>query len=126
MIKWGWVEELSYVLWSYRMTIHFNTKETPFKLKFGQDIIILIEVEHPSSHVSNYSKDVNDWLRVKNLNFLEEGKEMAYIWLLAYKEKIRKYFDKQVQSKDFHEWDVVLRRANSPKKETSEGKISMN
>ena len=101
------MEELSYVLWSYRMTVHSNPKETPFKLTFGQDTVILIEVEHPLNHVCNYSKDVNDWLKAKNLNFLEEGKEMAYIWSLAYKEKIRKYFDKQVQSKDFCEWDLV-------------------
>ena len=37
---------------------------------------------------------MNDQLRAKNLDFLEENKEMAYIWSVAYQEKIKKYFDK--------------------------------
>ena len=42
-------------------------------------MVIPIKIGHPSDYVSNYSKDMTDWLRAKNLDFLEEDKEMAHI-----------------------------------------------
>ena len=42
--KRAWVEELLSMLWSYRMTVHTDTKETPFRLTFGQDAFILMEI----------------------------------------------------------------------------------
>ena len=88
--------ELPYVQWSYRMVIHSDAKGTLFRLTFRQNVIILIEIGHPLDHVSNYYEDMDDWLRAKNLDFLERDREKADIWLIAYKEKIKKYFDKQV------------------------------
>ena len=57
---------------------------------------------------------------------MEEDREMAYIWLAASKEKINKYFDKQVWLRDFHEGDLVLRKVDDPKKESSKGKMAAN
>ena len=51
---------------------------------------------------------------------------MANIRSVAYKKKIKKYFDKQVQSKDFHVGYLVLRRIDDPRKETNEGKMIAN
>ena len=50
---------------------------------FGQDVVILVEIEHPLDHVSNYFEDKNDWFKAKNLDFLEEDREMAHIQLVA-------------------------------------------
>jgi ribonuclease HI len=36
-----WVEELPSVLWAYRTTVRTPTKETPFKLTFGTEAVIL-------------------------------------------------------------------------------------
>ena len=66
LAKGGWVEELTCVLLSYRVTIHIDTKETLFKLTFGHDAIILVEIRQPSNHISNYSEETNDWLRVES------------------------------------------------------------
>ena len=88
------MEELPYVLWLYRMTVHTDTKKTPFKLTFGQDMIILVEIGQTLDCVLRYSKDVNDRLKAENLYLVQEDKEMAYIRLVAYKEKVKKYFDK--------------------------------
>ena len=62
LAKKGWVKELPCVLWSYKMTIHMDTKETPFKLTFGQDTVILIDIGQ-TSNVFNYSEEINDRLR---------------------------------------------------------------
>ena len=42
--KGAWLEELPSVLWAYRMTIRVSLGETPFKLTFGTEAIIPVEV----------------------------------------------------------------------------------
>ena len=71
-------------------------------------------------------EDANDWLKAKNLDFLKEDKEMAHIWLIACKEKIKKYFDKWVRLKDFHEGNLVLKRAGGPRTKVRERKMVAN
>jgi transposase InsO family protein len=43
-VKGMWVEELPSVLWAYRTTVRTPTKETPFKLTFGTEAVIPIEI----------------------------------------------------------------------------------
>ena len=43
-VKGLWAEQLPSVLWSYRTTVHTDTKETPFRLTFGQDAVIPVEI----------------------------------------------------------------------------------
>ena len=76
--------------------------------------------------MAHYSKETNDQLRDENLEFLEKDREMAHIWSIAYKDKIKTYFNKQVHPWDFHKEDLILRKTNSPRKETGEGKTLTN
>ena len=39
MAKGAWLEELQNVLWAYRMTTRIPTRETPFKLTFGTEVV---------------------------------------------------------------------------------------
>ena len=39
-----WPEELPSVLWVYRITIRTSTWETPFRLAYGSDVVILAEI----------------------------------------------------------------------------------
>ena len=42
--KGAWLEELPNVLWAYRTTARTPTRETPFRLTYGTEAIIPIEV----------------------------------------------------------------------------------
>ncbi|MCI29485.1 gypsy retrotransposon integrase-like protein, partial [Trifolium medium] len=42
--KGKWTEELHSVLWSYRTTPHSTTGETPFRLTYGTDAVIPVEI----------------------------------------------------------------------------------
>ena len=42
--KGKWLEELPNILWAYKTTIRAPTRETPFKLTFDIEIVILVEV----------------------------------------------------------------------------------
>ena len=46
--KGAWADELRSVLWSYQTTPQLTTGETPFKLNYGVDAMILVEVEEPN------------------------------------------------------------------------------
>ncbi|QHN81492.1 Gypsy retrotransposon integrase-like protein [Arachis hypogaea] len=46
--KSSWAGELALVLWSYRMTPQSSTRETPFRLIYGVDAVILVEIGEPS------------------------------------------------------------------------------
>ncbi len=39
-----WVEELPSVLLAYKTTVRTPTKETPFKLTFGTEAVIPVEI----------------------------------------------------------------------------------
>ena len=49
--KGVWPDELSGVLWAYRMTMKTSTGETSFKLAYGSEAIILAEVHMPNHKV---------------------------------------------------------------------------
>ena len=44
MAKGAWPEELQNVLWAYRTTTRVPTREIPFRLTFGTEAVILMEV----------------------------------------------------------------------------------
>ena len=42
--KGAWLEELQNVLWAYKTTTRVLTGETPFRLTFGTEVVITMEV----------------------------------------------------------------------------------
>ena len=55
-----WLEELPSVLWAYRTTARTPIKETSFRLAYGSEAIILVEVGLTSYRVENYDENRND------------------------------------------------------------------
>ena len=43
-VKGIWPEELPSILWAYRTAVRTPTRETPFRLAYGSDAVILAEV----------------------------------------------------------------------------------
>ena len=55
-----WPEELPSILWAYRTTTRMPTRETPFRLTYGSEAIILVEVGLTSYRVHNHDESKND------------------------------------------------------------------
>ena len=55
-----WPEELSSVLWPYRMMAKTPTGETPFRLAYRSKAIIPVEVGLISYKVGNHDESRND------------------------------------------------------------------
>ena len=58
--KGSWPEELSNVLWAYRTTARTPIRETPFRLTYGTEVVILVEVGVASMRRKAFNEDNND------------------------------------------------------------------
>ena len=75
--KGAWPEELPNVLWAYRTTTRTPTGETPFRLTYGIEAVIPVEVGVTSTRREVFHEESNDvHLRI-NLDFLDEVREKA-------------------------------------------------
>ena len=67
--KGAWAEELPQVLWAYRITPHFTTGESPFRLAYGMEAMIPVEIEEGSPRMILYNKEVNSQVQRKNSTY---------------------------------------------------------
>ena len=87
--KGKWVEELPHVLWTYRTTPRRSTKETPFSMTYGAEVVILLEIGFLTSRTSSFNSKDNDEQLAKSLDLIEEKRENAMIQLAYYQQKLK-------------------------------------
>ena len=49
-----WLDELPRALWAYKMTVRAPIRETPFKLTYGSEAMIPVEVHMGNHKVMKY------------------------------------------------------------------------
>ena len=59
-VKGAWPEELPNVLWAYKTTARTSTGETPFRLTYGIEAVIPVEVGVTSMRREAFNEDSND------------------------------------------------------------------
>ncbi|GAU12536.1 hypothetical protein TSUD_182500 [Trifolium subterraneum] len=122
--KGNWTEELHNVLWSYRTTPHSTTGETPFRLTYGTEAVIPVEIGEPSSRIEYpLEEDMNDELLREELDLVEELRTGASLREATLKQKIAARHDKRVIKREFEVGSLVLRRNQ---KDAREGKLAAN
>ena len=104
-----WPDELPSVLWAYCTTARTPTGETPFRLAYGTDAVIPMEVGLTSYRVESYSKDNEEALRLQ-LDLVDEVRAIAKQRLARYQNLMAKYYNSNVRRKDFQIGDLVLRK----------------
>ena len=78
------MEELPYVLWTYRTTSRRSTGEIPFSMTYGVEAIIPLETGFPTSRTSSFNPRDNDEQLTKSLDLIEEKRENAMVQLAYY------------------------------------------
>ena len=58
--KGVWLDELPGILWAYRTTMRTPTGKTPFKLAYGSEAVIPIEVHMANHSVITYQDKDNE------------------------------------------------------------------
>ena len=73
--KGAWQEELPNVLWAYRTIARTPTRETPFRLTYGTEAVIPVEVGVTSISRKAFSEEGNEDKLQLNLDCLDEVRD---------------------------------------------------
>ena len=99
--KGKWVEELLSVLWTHRTTVRKSTGETPFAMAFGVEAVIPLEVGMPTTRTTEFEVEANEEALWKDLDLLEEKRDLAVIRLASYQQEMKREHDKNVRTRTF-------------------------
>ena len=121
--KGTWPEELPNVLWANRTTARTPTRETPFKLTYGTEAIILVKVGVTNTRRAAFSEEGNDEELQINLDCLDEVRENASNRMAKYRQKMAEYYNRRVKLRQLDIGDLVLRKVSVATKDPNQGKL---
>ena len=102
------------------------TGETPFKLTYGSEAVIPVEVHMANHRVMVYQeKDNTEQLRL-NLNLIDEVRTDADERTARYKNLMARQYDAMVKSRRFNIGNVILKRVSLATKNPAHGKLGPN
>nr|XP_025664335.1 uncharacterized protein LOC112762688 [Arachis hypogaea] len=116
-----WADELGSVLWSYRTTPQTTTGETPFRLTYGVEAVIPVEIGHPSPR-----KTVGENDEEAERDLIDETRSITHLRELALKQRISLRYNHGVIRRAFAADDLVLRRNDIGPPTPGEGKLTPN
>ena len=96
-----WPDELPSILWAYQTTARTPTGETPFRLAYGSNAVILAELWLTSYRVENYNEDKNEKAMRLQLDLVDEVHATAEQRLARYQNLMAKHYNFNVRQKDF-------------------------
>jgi hypothetical protein len=102
-----WLQELSVVVWSLRMTPSRATGFTQLFLVYGAEAILPTDLEYGSPRVRGYDEGANQRAREDSLDQLDEACTVALMHSVKYQQALRRYQARK--RRDFSEGDLVLR-----------------
>nr|XP_025665327.1 uncharacterized protein LOC112764025 [Arachis hypogaea] len=116
-----WAELIPEVLWAYNTTIHSTTKETPFRLVYGSEAMIPMEVSQSS--IRTLAED-HEKARQAELDLIEEIRETAAIRHRALQQQVSRRYSRKVVPRSFNHGDLVLRKTEQARRPPSHGKLA--
>ncbi|XP_072084512.1 uncharacterized protein [Arachis hypogaea] len=99
-----WADELESILWSYRTTPQTTTGETPFRLTYGVEAVIPVEIGDPSPRKTVVGNDEE-----AERDLIDEERSIAHIKELALKQRISLRYNYGVVRREFATDGLVLR-----------------
>ncbi|XP_025661221.1 uncharacterized protein [Arachis hypogaea] len=120
--KGEWADLIPEILWSYNTSIQSATGETPFKLVYGAEALIPVEV----SRTELYDQSNNLQARTAELDLVEEERDISAIKQRARKQYLERRHNKKVVHRSFNNGDLILRCTEEARKPPAYGKLAAN
>ena len=108
------------------MTVRTPIGETPFKLAYVSDAVILVEVGLTSYRVDHYKDEDNQKQLHLSLNLIDEVRMDTKQRVARYKNLMTKHYDALVKPRKFNIEDLVLKRVSLATKDPAHGKLGPN
>ena len=99
------------------------TGETPFRLTYGTETVIPVEVGVASTRRTTFSEEGNDEKLRVNLDCLDEVRDKASSRMVEYQWKMAEYYNKRVKLRQLDIGDLVLRKVTMATRDPTQGKL---
>ena len=103
-----------------------TTRETPFALGFGTEVVAPIEIRLKSPRIELASMDQNEEALHLNLDLLDEKREQVLQRTKDYQRKTARYYDQKVKPRSYKPGDLVLKKLLPARKNPAHGKLRPN
>ena len=108
------------------MTARTPTGETPFRLTYGNEVVIPAKIGLTSYRVDNHDDARNDEAIRLQLDLVDEVRQIAEQRLARYQDRIAKHYNSGVRHRDFKVGDLILKKVISVARDPSQGKLGPN
>nr|KYP74108.1 Pol polyprotein [Cajanus cajan] len=116
--KGQWADGLSNIL--------STTQETPYRLTYGADAMILVEIGETSHRRQVFNSEQNAQELAADLDLIDELRDEARIHEEACKLRASRRYNTRVRPRSFRVGDLVWRLLGDARKDPSEGKLAPN
>ncbi len=79
-------------------------------MAFGVEVVIPLEVGLPTIRTTEFDAEQNEDDLRKDLNLIEERRDLATIRLASYQHQMKRGYDKNIRPRSFLIGDLVLRK----------------
>ena len=111
------------VLWVYMTIVRTPTGEMPFRLTYGTEAVIPVEVGVASTKRTTFSEEGNDDKLRVNLDCLDEVRDKASSRMAEYQWKMAKYYNKRVKLRQLDIGDLILHKVTTATRDPTQGKL---
>lgn len=118
-----WVESLHKILWSYHTTPYSTTQETPFRMVYGANAMIPVEINTLTGRRIAFDENANSNVLDSYADLLDEIRETIHIRVFVAKQRISRRFNIKVRQRGFQKGDMVFKNVTGSKKK---GKLAQN
>ncbi|XP_070040811.1 uncharacterized protein [Nicotiana tomentosiformis] len=98
-------------------------EETPFSFVYDSKALIPVEVGEATLRFSRANKEANNEALLLKLDFLEEHRDLAYVTMVAQKQRMERYYNRRANLRYYKVGDLVLRNVTQSTREVSAGKL---
>nr|KYP31685.1 Pro-Pol polyprotein [Cajanus cajan] len=123
--KGQWPDMLPSILWAYHCTPQSTTQETPYRLTYGADAMIPVEVGQTSHRHQVFNNKQNNHELATDLDLLDELRDRAKIHEEACKLRASRRYNSRVRPRSFRTGDLVWRLLGEARKDVSDGKLTL-
>nr|KYP61736.1 Transposon Ty3-I Gag-Pol polyprotein [Cajanus cajan] len=124
--KGSWPDHLPEILWAYCCTPQSSTKETPFRLTYGTDAMIPVEVGEPSLRRLQFNEETNREALNVELDMNDEARELTLINMEACQTRLARKHRTKVKPREFQVGDLVWQVTGEARRDKAQGKLAPN